>query len=720
MFGSVQPRMDSEDGRLVGAAFACALAATLALAASALQAPLSFGAEGAAGLCLLGAALSLRNWAVTVKAAAQTARGSAARAESTLQRWQEALDELPSGLEIYDAEDRLIFFNRQMSVLYPWIDFQANLGQTFEHILRVSINDGRVPSAIGREEAWLAERLALRGTRDGPILQSLRSGAWINTYERRSASNFVVGVRLEVTELVASGERLQAIIGSAAVGIVSTDDQGFIVEANAAAADLFGSTAASLCGLSLSAHIPQFAVVPPEGIPPQRPPRGLAWRREVDGLTVDGKRLRLQVSVSGIGTEGGGQYVVVIADLTELKQAEHEWRLLEEQLRESQKLEAIGTLASGIAHDFNNVLGAIVGNAHLAQAYTRSGESRMAVDSLNLIGKSAQRARELVRQILTFARRGLSQRSCLALQPIVEDTLKILHATLPANVVLDVQLEAEPVYALVDAIQIEQVVINLCTNAWQAMGSQGGIIQIGLRALPMDAEPDIASLLSAGPHALLWVADDGHGMDDATRERAFEPFFTTKPAGKGSGLGLSVVHGILKSHEGTIRLKTEPRRGTRFDVFLPAVGAPEPKDLPVAVQPVDATGHGERVLYLDDDDVMPLMVERLLQRAGYVVHCFSDPTLAVEAVRVRPEHFDVVVTDFNMPALSGLDVIEALQTLCPSIPTVLTSGTISEGMRARASALGVREVFEKEYTLEQLPVAIRRALSPKARAPSDA
>lgn len=641
----------------------------------------------------------------------------AGEAESALARLREALNELPCGLEIYDTEDRLIFFNREVAALYPWIRFERQIGRTFEQILRDSIDDGRVPAAIGREQAWITQRLARRATHEGPILQNLKDGKWINTYERRSRSNYVVGVRLEVTDLVRntrelheSRDRLRAVINSAAAGILIADAQGVVLEANAATFALFGGAPDEVIGRPVAALVPGLA--PVLGLTQQAAgaTEPNAGRAELEATRRDGRALRLQVSVGQIGAGDARQFAIVIDDVTERTEAERARRTLEAQLRDAQRIEAIGTLASGIAHDFNNVLGSILGNAELASKDIAHGQAERAMHGLALVRRAAERARNLVRQILTFGRRQGAQRSVQALQPIVLEAVHILRATLPARVALDARLPGAPLHVLADAIQIEQVVLNLCTNAWQAMGEEGGRIEVGIDVLgASDARVHrFAGEVTAWVR--LWVADDGAGMDEATRLRVFDPFFTTKPLGTGTGLGLSVVHGIVKLHDGVIEVESVPGRGSRFDLFLPLMPAPLAPAEPPPAPALDVRGDGERVMYLDDDDVMPLMVESLLQRLGYLVHSFSDPHVALDALRSRPEAFDLVVTDFNMPGLTGLEVVRALAEIRPGLPTVLTSGLLTEELQAKARALGVRQVLEKQNTLEDLPAAVRRAL----------
>ncbi len=679
------------------------------------QPAMGVAGAGIALVATLWALFGYRRWSLQARRRQRDAQARAEVAETALREWREALDELPSGLEIYDPDDRLIFYNKRMAQLYPWIDFERQLGLPFESLLRTAIQDGRIPAAAGREEDWVRERLAKRGRGDTPMLQSLKNGMWINTYERRSRSNYVVGARLEVTDLVArtrelleSREHLQAIISSAAVGIMSVDADGRIVEANQAAQALFGSATTRLAGEPVTAMIPSLRLNPEVSAPAQ----GF----DVDGRAADGRALRLHVSVSPIGEHGARQFVMVVTDVSERERAEAARRALETQLREAQKMESLGTLASGIAHDFNNVLGSIVGNADLARRDIEDGAAPHALQRLALVDRAAQRARNLVRQILTFSRRDKVQRTVQDLRGIVDEALKILRATLPAQVELDRSLADVPLPVDVDAIHIEQVVLNLCTNAWQALGDGGGHITVAADIHDIDEAEGARLGLPAGSYARLSVLDDGCGMDDSTRLKAFDPFFTTKPVGSGTGLGLSVVHGIVKSHEGAITVDSSPGQGSRFDVLLPLAAMPATGSLP-GHPPVEMVqGRGERILYVDDDELMPLMVASLLGRAGYVVRCFTDPVHAIEAIRSAPGDFDLVVTDFNMPRLSGLDVARTIAALCPALPIVLTSGLVSDDLRTQAWTLGVREVLEKQNTLEELPATIHRVLAAQAPA----
>jgi len=398
-----------------------------------------------------------------------------------------------------------------------------------------------------------------------------------------------------------------------------------------------------------------------------------------------------------------------ITDITDRVAAEEVRAKLEEQLANAQKIEAIGTLAAGVAHDFNNIIGTIAGNTALAQQDV--GPGHKALESLQEIEKAGLRARHLVQQILTFSRRQPLQLMNQPLRPLVEETVRLLRATLPAGVDLVASYADSSARVLADSTQVQQILLNLCTNSWHALHERSGRIEVGLEQVMLDAAaardlPD----LKPGAHLRLWVRDNGRGMDAATQKRIFEPFFTTKPVGQGTGLGLAAVHGIVKTHNAAITLESAPGRGTTFWVYFPVVAAPlgeaQGEHAPLA----SLRGSGQHVLYLDDDESLVFLVMRMLNRLGYRTSGYLDARLALDAVRADPGSFDIAVTDFNMPGLSGLDVAMELARIRPDLPVVITSGYITDALRDDAQRVGVRALVDKPSTVDELCQVIQQIL----------
>ena len=432
----------------------------------------------------------------------------------------------------------------------------------------------------------------------------------------------------------------------------------------------------------------------------------------------DGSQAWVELRRHAHQTKQGWIITSVARDITVRKQAEAAQAALELALRESQKLEAIGTLAGGIAHDFNNIISAILGNVELARQDVADPRAR---ESLEEIRKAGFRARSLVQQILTFGRRQPTQRVTISLPAIIDESVRLLRATLPARLEINWQCDADTPNVLADATQLQQVLINLGTNAAHAIGAHAGRIDILSAPATLDdaalqASPRLGEL-RAGRFARITVRDTGQGMDATTLEHIFEPFFTTKPVGEGTGLGLSVAHGILRTHDGAVVAHSEPGKGTRFELFLPAAeaGAAAPAPAPAVAA---AAGVGQRVLYVDDDESLLFLTQRMLERRGYRVTAHAAPDAALAAVRADPHGFDLVVTDFNMPGKSGLDVARAVRAIRPDLPVAIISGYITDQLRAEAEGGGVRALIFKPNAVEELCDAVQRLiLTPEASPP---
>ena len=420
----------------------------------------------------------------------------------------------------------------------------------------------------------------------------------------------------------------------------------------------------------------------------------------------DGRLRYLAATASPIRNENGQivRHVGTLIDVTERKEAEQHREQLESQLRQSQKMEALGTLAGGIAHDFNNLLAVIGSNAELGRADVPEGHPVRT--SLDEIAKASGRAKDIVKQILLFSRGQQAERQPILLAPVVDDAIRFLRATLPANV--QVRETIEPSLPPVSAAgsQIYQVIMNLGANAAHAMSKDGGVLSLNMDSVIIEKSAASPSPdLGPGRYVRITVEDNGTGMTRETLDHMFEPFFTTKGLA-GTGLGLSVVHGIVRDHGGAITVESEPGRGTKFEVYLPAALSAAAQTAPETAGPV--RGSGEHVMYIDDEEDLVFVAERVLERLGYRCSAYSDPNAALQAFRTNPDDFDAVVTDMMMPAMTGLELAQALKAIRPNLPVAFTSGRWDRDSDDDLTQGAVW--IHKPATVEELSQALRGLL----------
>ena len=496
--------------------------------------------------------------------------------------------------------------------------------------------------------------------------------------------------------------RLTAIIANSQDAIIGKDLLGVIYSWNEGAQTIFGYTAQEMIGESVLRLLPDDRLAEEEDILAHIARGDSVPHFDTVRKTKDGRLIDVSISVSPIRNAAGE-----VVGASRIARDVTQTRLLQAQLRESQKMEAIGVLASGIAHDFNNILGALLGNVELAEQDMRGHSSAM--DSLQEVRKAGRRARDLVQQILAFGRRQDTRRQVTSLSGVVEESVRMLRATLPARISLQSTFLPGTPEILADVTQVQQVLINLGTNAVHALQGRSGLIDV--RVEPCEVDDPRARHVAAlrpGPHARVIFSDTGQGMDATTLSRIFEPFFTTKAQGEGTGLGLSVVHGIMRDHEGAIAVHSEPGKGTRFELYFPAAASMAPQE-PVHVARTEPH-EGGRLLYIDDDEAMVYLVRRMMGRRGYHVSGFSDSALALESLRNGPARYDLAITDYNMPGLSGTEVAAEIRRLRPDLPVALVSGYITDDMRTEAARAGVREVLVKANVAEEFCDAVQRLL----------
>ncbi len=375
---------------------------------------------------------------------------------------------------------------------------------------------------------------------------------------------------------------------------------------------------------------------------------------------------------------------------------------LEEQLRQAQKLEAIGTLAGGIAHDFNNILAAILGYTELARMQVTP--SSQLSDDLSRIEKASLRARELVKQILTFSRKEQSSREVLCLASIVGEALSLVRSSLPATVTMTSTLESQS-KIMGDASQIHQVVMNLCTNGYQSMPDATGHLFVSLADVVVDGDgKEVAPELNMGRYVVLTIEDDGKGMDNATQKKIFEPYFTTKEVGRGTGLGLAVVHGIVQNHNGTITLESQPGKGTVVKVYFAVTSTPLPvKDIEVEQVYADSE---KRIMVVDDEAPIRMLMRSILTHGGYEVDTYANGLLAWQAFSANPAKWDLLLTDVSMPVMSGEKLVCRVLSLCPDMPIIFCTGYNEIDYNVAGIETDAVSYLAKPVTMEELLAAV--------------
>jgi PAS domain S-box-containing protein len=500
-----------------------------------------------------------------------------------------------------------------------------------------------------------------------------------------------------------SESRFRSYIDQAPLAVLVADEHGRFLDSNRAASDLLGYDADAFRNMSITDINPKEdrnAVL--------RDFETLVRDRRIETehrlLRRDGHLIWALLNVVMLD---GRISLAYCQDITQRKRNEEEKARTESQLRQAQKMEALGTLAGGIAHDFNNILGIIIGYTELAMPGT--GEKSTKATGLQEVLNAANRAKDLVKQILAFSRLSDQEKKPVQVGLIVREVMKMLRASLPSTIGIEMNV-ASKAAMLCDPTQIHQVMLNLCTNAAHAMRDKGGLLEVSLTDTHLDSGTIPAhSELKPGPYLKLMVKDSGHGIDPSILERIFDPFFTTKEQGVGTGLGLSVVHGIVKNHDGTIEVESCPGKGTVFQVLLPAL---EGARLSKKAESFHLPRGNERILVVDDEPSLVHATKEMLERLGYKVECRTSGLEGLELFRFRlmEEPFDLVITDMTMPYLTGVDLARELLTLQPDLPVLLCTGFNEKIDTDKSHDLGFKGILMKPVAVSDLAGLIRKVL----------
>jgi PAS domain S-box-containing protein len=511
--------------------------------------------------------------------------------------------------------------------------------------------------------------------------------------------------------LEASYERFSSVTESARDAIISTDQDGAVAFWSRSAGTIFGYAEDEAIGQSLARFIAEsdrhvcLAALTSTG--PDQAGAEFGRTIEITGIRKDGVRFPIELSVSSWQTGGATHFTAVVRDITERKQGEDVLRQREDQLRQAQKMEAIGRLAGGVAHDFNNLLMAMRGYGELVlNSFEPDDPRRLDADE---IIKAADRASGLTRQLLTFSRQGVLAPKVLALEEVVARTERILRRLIGEDIDLTYVCEAALGHVRADAGQIEQVLVNLAVNARDAMPS-GGKLRIELSNIGLDARTATAHAgLSPGAYVRLTVTDTGCGMSADTASHIFEPFFTTKEEGKGTGLGLATAYGIVQQNGGIIEVDSQPDQGTVFRIYLPHVADAEPEAVPA--QPVRAPSRGaETILVAEDDESVRTLVATVLRKSGYIVLEAADGEQAIELAGTSAASIHLLLTDVVMPGMSGRLLFERMSGLSPETRVLFMSGYSEDAMLRHGVQTTGAQFIQKPFSMDALAARVREAL----------
>jgi len=620
------------------------------------------------------------------------------------QRFRLAVDNFPYTFVIYDAERRIQYINGRGIEISGYREDEI-IGRRDEELFPSEVTQGYLP--------LLKRTVETCTTHSGECSIELPSGTYHILFNYVPLLNDdggikqILGITHDVSEqkqalnaLLESEQKYRSLFESSKDAIYISTPEGRFLDINPAGVELLGYNAKEeLLNIDI---IKDLYVNPMDRKRFEKLIResGHAKDFEVILKRKNGDQIHVLETGSAVFDAEGNPTVYrgIMRNITRQKE-------LERQVVQMQKMEAIGTLAGGIAHDFNNILAAILGYAELAVKDMKGHPNE---PDLQEILNAAERAKKLVNQILTFCHSVGSERKPLHLQQIVRETIKLLRATLPASIEIKQDISDVEVAIVGDPTQIHQVVMNLCTNAYHAMREKGGVLSISLFKDFIETErPTTTRPLTPGAYLILEVQDTGHGMTPDVLSKIFDPFFTTKEVGEGSGMGLSVVHGIVQGHEGAISVESAPRQGSTFRVYFPVSG----QDYENVSRSDESFPMGtEHILFVDDEPSISNLARRMLERYGYRVTTYTSAIAALQEFRAHPDRFDLVITDQNMPHKLGMDLAKEMMQIRPDIPIILVTGYSELLDKEGASKLGIREYVMKPFVGHELGRIIRDVL----------